>query len=161
MYRSCITNLHICQAKCCQNGVWVDAEEAKHIEAQVLASPELADLHGKVLWSEEDIDADYFPSGKGVGTALKTPDGPCIFLGDDYKCRIYKFRPHFCADYPLMHPVATSQQPVLIDNMFESMPECIYHDMLKATLKSIEEEKAAEQAAAQAPQNTTASPSGY
>jgi hypothetical protein len=26
--------------------------------------------------------------------------------------------------------------------MFESMPECIYHDMLRATQKSIEEEKA-------------------
>ncbi len=142
MYRSCLTNLHICKANCCKNGVWVDAQEAQEIERLVLASPELADLHGKVLWSEEDEDPDYFPSGKGVGTALQTPEGPCIFLGSDYKCRIYKFRPHFCADYPLMHPVANSTKPVLIDNMFESMPECIYYDMLRATQKSIEEEKA-------------------
>ncbi len=143
-YKSCMSNLHICKANCCKNGVWVDAEEAKRIQAEVLKRDSLADLHDKVLWSEEDEDTDYFPTGKGVGTNLQSPEGPCIFLGTDYKCRIYEFRPNFCADYPFMHPLATSSKPVLIDNMFESDPNCIYNTLLSATLKSIEEEREAD-----------------
>lgn len=140
VYRSCVVQLHTCKAICCHNGVWVDAEEAKEIERQVLAEASLKDLHGKTLFGEEDNDPEYFPTGKGVGTALRTPEGPCLFLGDDYKCRIYAFRPFFCRDYPLMHPISTSKESVIIDNMFEKHPECIYHDMIKATNAYIREE---------------------
>ncbi|KER10359.1 MAG: hypothetical protein HY22_05690 [[Candidatus Thermochlorobacteriaceae] bacterium GBChlB] len=152
-YKSCMSNLHICKANCCKNGVWVDAEEAKRIQAEVLKRDSLADLHDKVLWSEEDEDTDYFPTGKGVGTNPQSPEGPCIFLGSDYKCRIYEVRPHFCADYPFMHPLAESTKPVMIDNMFEEDKNCIYHKLLSATLKSIEEEREADakEAAAKTP----------
>jgi Fe-S-cluster containining protein len=153
-YRSCVTNLHICKANCCKNGVWVDVEQAKVIEEYVNARPEFSDLHGKTLFAEYDDDTDYFPSGKCIGTALATPDGPCIFLGSDYKCRIYEVRPHFCADYPFMHPLADSNKPVMIDNMFEEDKNCIYHELLSATLKSIEEEKA-EEAAKKAEQSSS------
>ena len=140
-HKNCVDNLHICKANCCRNGVWVDIAQAKEIKEYVNRTPELSDLHGKELFIEEDIDPDYYPSGKAVGTNLQSPEGPCIFLSKEGFCRIYQVRPHFCADYPFMHPLVGSTQPIMLDNMFESMQECIYHELLSATLKSIEEEK--------------------
>jgi Fe-S-cluster containining protein len=144
-HKNCLTNLPICKGSCCRNGVWVDVEQARRIQEYVLSQESLKDLHDKTLFVEEDIDPDYFPSGKGVGTNLQSENGPCIFLDAEYKCRIYPVRPHFCSDYPFMSPVLSSPKPIVLDNMFERDPNCIYHEMLHATLKSIEEERADEE----------------
>ncbi len=140
-YKTCERQLPVCKGNCCSNGVWVDIEEAQQIEKKVLATETLKDLHNTVLFEVEDDDPDYFPSGKGIGTKLKSPEGPCIFLAEDFTCRIYAFRPNFCQDYPMMHPLDSSTKPILLDNMFESDPNCIYHTLLKDTLQSIEDEK--------------------
>jgi Fe-S-cluster containining protein len=133
-YKNCYDNLPICKGSCCRHGVWVDQEQAKAIQARVLVTPELSDLHGKVLFNpdETEVDVDYHPSGNGIGTALQSPDGPCVFLHPtEYWCRIYQFRPHFCSDYPYVHPVSTSKERVRLDTMFEDDPTCIYHTLMQ------------------------------
>ncbi len=140
-YKTCLNQLPICKGSCCSNGVWVDQEEARKIEEHVKNNPSLNDLHHEALFEIEDDDPDYFPSGKGIGTRLKTSDGPCIFLDSEFKCRIYTYRPFFCRDYPMMHPLTSSQKPIILDNMFEKDPNCIYHSLLQDTLASIESEK--------------------
>ncbi|MBC8043275.1 MAG: YkgJ family cysteine cluster protein [Rhizobacter sp.] len=140
-FKSCLNNLPVCKGSCCKNGVWVDQVEAAEIERQVLLRDDLKDLHGRVLFDpkETEEDFDYHISGKGIGTMLQSPEGPCIFLDAEYKCRIYQFRPTFCSDYPFMHPLETSSQPIILDTMFEGDPKCIYTTLLAATIKSRDE----------------------
>lgn len=141
-FKSCVNNLHICHGNCCKNGVWVDQVEAKEIELQVRARAEFSDLHDRILFNpdESEVDTDYHISGKGIGTMLRSAEGPCIFLDTEkHTCRIYEFRPTFCRDYPFLHPLETSSEPIVLDTMFEADANCIYNQLLASTIKARDE----------------------
>lgn len=86
-------NCRPCPSKhnCCQEGVWVDLDEAKKILCLTLS--------GKFFHLEED---DGFPSGYKIATCID--DNPCSFLNRKGFCEIHKLgyalKPAYCKQFP-------------------------------------------------------------
>ena len=76
---------------CCREGVDVDLEEAKVI-AQLK-------LDIKKPWFEGFFYDTDLPSKWGVSTVVR--DGTCVFQDKNSRCRIYKYRPHYCREFPI------------------------------------------------------------
>jgi hypothetical protein len=76
---------------CCQEGVWVDLEEARNISSLRLS--------GGFYHLRKD---KKFPSGYKVSTSYE--DGPCSFLTADGLCSIHKvdynLKPTYCKEFP-------------------------------------------------------------
>ena len=82
---TCVTGL------CCRDGVDVDLEEAKKIARLKINIPK--------PWFEGLFYDKELPSKWGVGTVVR--NGRCVFQAKDYRCRIYRYRPNYCRDFPL------------------------------------------------------------
>ena len=78
---------------CCSEGVWVDLEEAKSIEAYGIFEGEFSHL-------KKD---KTFPSGWKVSSSYN--DSPCTFLAPDKLCKIHKtdfdLKPKYCKEFPI------------------------------------------------------------
>lgn len=78
-------------SSCCQQGVWVDLEEAKKIVQ--------LDLWGDFFHMVIDKD---FPSGYALSTSINNT--PCSFLTKSGMCSIhridYKLKPSYCKKFP-------------------------------------------------------------
>ena len=76
---------------CCQEGVWVDLEEAKRISS--------LRLQGSFFHLTKDRK---FPSGYKLDTTYA--DEPCSFLTADGLCSIHKvdydLKPTYCKEFP-------------------------------------------------------------
>jgi len=84
------------QAYCCQEGAWVDLDEALKITT--------LRLDGVFTNLRKDKS---FPSGYKVSTSrvvTPTKDSPCSFLTDDGLCSVHKvdydLKPTFCREFP-------------------------------------------------------------
>ena len=75
---------------CCQEGVDVDVEEAKHISQLKLSI--------KKPWFEDFFKDESSPSGWAVGTIVR--NNRCIFQDKNKKCLIYDVRPRYCREFP-------------------------------------------------------------
>lgn len=117
MQRCCLGE---CRAACCLYGVWIDAEQAKELQAHAdLIAPHMAeDRRDPSLWFDgrEDLD-EFTPSGRVVhSTVLDDPSHyggtSCVFLRPDHKCALqvageaagfhpWHFKPFYCILHPL------------------------------------------------------------
>jgi len=59
---------------------------------------------GYNAWEFVDYEKMFYRGDKFLGYGLKKRpfDGGCVFLGDDYKCKIYSHRPLACRLYPFV-----------------------------------------------------------
>ena len=75
---------------CCRDGVEVDLEEAKRISR----------LKVKIRkpWFQYLHRAPDLPSGWGLETIVR--NGRCVFQHRNGKCRIYRYRPYYCREFP-------------------------------------------------------------
>lgn len=113
----CTTRL--CDATCCQDGVWVDPLERSRILAHVDTIQRVMDPgqeRDPARWfdDEERIDSD-FPSGRAVGTSVHS--GGCVFLDRRRRCVLQTaapgLKPFFCAAFPITldHGTLTFDSP--------------------------------------------------
>lgn len=83
--KTCVTGL------CCRDGVEADLSEAKKIAT--------LKLNIKKPWFQGLFYDKDLPSKWGLSTVVR--DGRCVFQAKDYRCRIYKYRPNYCREFPL------------------------------------------------------------
>lgn len=78
------------QGSCCRHGVEVDLFEVARILKINLDIPK--------PWFDYLGRDKRTPSGYKFSTILK--NRRCIFQDDDMRCRVYKARPRYCAEFP-------------------------------------------------------------
>lgn len=116
-----------CMGKCCRNiDIWLDPWDVETIARELEMTTR--DFINRYCYYELD-SATRWPSVRFRHAA----EGPCYFLLDDGRCRIYHVRPRNCRTYPLGRAVRferSGEEVQIVEKLFmvDPMEFCLGHN---------------------------------